>query len=211
MKSYYPKWQAWSIIAVLFAAPIVLMAAGSSIDLSAAAGEVRNILGSGNGGTNNGFFAVSGPSSTTKTFTFPNASSNVLTDNTAVTVPQGGTGVVTATAHGVMLGEGTSAQGTTAAGTTGQCFLGNTGADPSFQTCPSGPNFADNEVPSGTPNGSLTTFTLAHTPNPSASLKCDKDGLGQRAGGNDFTLSVATMTYGVAPQTGAPIVCSYRY
>lgn len=70
--------------------------------------DVTGTLPSGNGGTGNAFFAVSGPASATKTYTFPNASATVLTTNAAVTVAQGGTGVATLTTHGVLLGEGTS-------------------------------------------------------------------------------------------------------
>ena len=55
--------------------------------------DVSGTLPAGNGGTGNAFFAVAGPSTSTKTFTFPNASANVLTDNAAVTGAQGGTGV----------------------------------------------------------------------------------------------------------------------
>lgn len=54
---------------------------------------VTGILGATNGGTNNAFFQVSGPATSTKTFTFPNASANVLTDNAVITGAQGGTGV----------------------------------------------------------------------------------------------------------------------
>jgi hypothetical protein len=49
-------------------------------------------LSSAQGGTANGFFTVAGPATSAKTFTFPNASANVLTDNAAVTIPQGGSG-----------------------------------------------------------------------------------------------------------------------
>lgn len=54
---------------------------------------VTGILPSANGGTNNAFFTVSGPATSAKTFTFPNASATVLTDNAVVTGAQGGTGV----------------------------------------------------------------------------------------------------------------------
>lgn len=67
-----------------------------------------SILLGTNGGTSNGFFSVTGPATSLKTFTYPNASATVLTTNAAVTVPQGGTGVATLPAHGVLLGEGTS-------------------------------------------------------------------------------------------------------
>jgi hypothetical protein len=61
-----------------------------------------------NGGTSNGFFSVTGPTTALRTFTFPNASATILTTNAVVTVPQGGTGLATLTANGVLLGEGTS-------------------------------------------------------------------------------------------------------
>jgi hypothetical protein len=68
---------------------------------------VSGILPGANGGTGNGFFAVSGPATSLKTFTFPNASATVLTTNALVTVAQGGTGVGTLT--GIAYGNGTSA------------------------------------------------------------------------------------------------------
>ncbi len=79
------------------------MLAGS-IDLTT---KVTGILPSANGGTANGFFTVSGPATSAKTFTFPNASATVLTDNAAVTVAQGGSGTTTLT--GILKGNGTSA------------------------------------------------------------------------------------------------------
>ena len=57
------------------------------------ASYVTGTLPSTNGGTASAFFAVSGPASSIKTFTFPNASANVLTDNAVVTPAQGGSGV----------------------------------------------------------------------------------------------------------------------
>jgi hypothetical protein len=48
----------------------------NAVDL--ATSEVNGLLGTGNGGTGNAFFAISGPASTTKTFTFPNSSATVL-------------------------------------------------------------------------------------------------------------------------------------
>lgn len=46
------------------------------------------ILSSVYGGTGNGFTKFSGPTTSEKTFTLPNASANILTDNTDVTVAQ---------------------------------------------------------------------------------------------------------------------------
>jgi len=80
---------------------------------------VTGILPGANGGTGNGFFAVTGPASTLKTFTFPNASATVLTTNALVTVAQGGTGVGTLT--GLVQGNGTGAMtAITNSSTTGQ-------------------------------------------------------------------------------------------
>lgn len=55
--------------------------------------------------------------------------------NAPVLVPKGGTGLITATAHGVLLGEGTSAFGISGTGTANQVFLSNgSSTDPSFKS-----------------------------------------------------------------------------
>ena len=59
-----------------------------NIDLTA---DVIGILPSATGGTANGFTKFSGPASTEKTFTLPNASASILTTNASVTLAQGGT------------------------------------------------------------------------------------------------------------------------
>lgn len=71
--------------------------------------------------------------------------------------------------------------------------------------------FADNETPSGTVNGSTTAFTLANTPSPAASLSCYKNGQLLIAGGADYTLATATITYVTAPITGDVHRCNYRF
>ena len=63
------------------------------LDQSAA---TTGILPSGGGGTGNGFFAVSGPASSTKTFTFPNVSANAITDAPS-TIILGGIPITSAT------------------------------------------------------------------------------------------------------------------
>jgi hypothetical protein len=60
--------------------------------------DVSGILPSANGGTGNGFANFSGPATSQKTFTLPNATCSILTNNAAVTVGQGGTGATTASA-----------------------------------------------------------------------------------------------------------------
>jgi hypothetical protein len=60
-------------------------------------------------GLSGAYFAISGPASSAKTFTFPNASATVLTTNAAVTVAQGGTGAATLSTGKPLFGAGTSA------------------------------------------------------------------------------------------------------
>lgn len=68
--------------------------AWSQVDLT---NGVTGTLPAGNGGTGNAFFGVSGPATSVKTYTLPNANATVLTDNAAVTAAQGGTGQTTYT------------------------------------------------------------------------------------------------------------------
>ena len=72
-------------------------------------------------------------------------------------------------------------------------------------------NFADAEVPAGTPNGTLATFTLAHAP-VGSSLHLHRNGLRQLAG-LDYTISGNTVTFlAVAtPQTGDTLLADYRF
>lgn len=57
-------------------------------------------IGGAYGGTGTAFAAFAGPSSTVKTYTLPNATATILTDNAAVTVAQGGTGTATGSITG---------------------------------------------------------------------------------------------------------------
>lgn len=62
---------------------------GNNFDGTAA---LTQVIASTYGGTGNGFAKLSGPTTSEKTFTLPDASATILTDNAAVTVAQGGTG-----------------------------------------------------------------------------------------------------------------------
>lgn len=70
---------------------------GNNFDGTAA---LTQVIASTYGGTGNGFTKFSGPATAEKTFTLPNASATVLTDNAAVTVAQGGTGTSLAATGG---------------------------------------------------------------------------------------------------------------
>jgi hypothetical protein len=111
---------------------------GNNFDGSAA---LTQVIASTYGGTGNGFTKFTGPTTSEKTFTLPNASSTILTDNAAVTVTQGGTGNASATAYAPLFG-GTTSTGafqSGTVGTSGQVLTSNgAGALPTFQTASSG-------------------------------------------------------------------------
>lgn len=73
---------------------------------------------------------VSGGTTGLTTTGGPVTSSGTITLAGTLSVPNGGTGTVTNTNHGVLLGQGTSNVAATAVGTTGQVLTGVTGADP---------------------------------------------------------------------------------
>lgn len=68
--------------------------------------DVSGILPVANGGTNNAFFTVSGPATSAKTYTFPNATTTILTTNAAVTVAQGGTNIASYTIGDILYASG---------------------------------------------------------------------------------------------------------
>jgi hypothetical protein len=72
--------------------------------------------------------------------------------------------------------------------------------------------YADNEIPSGTINGSNATFTLTATPTPSVSLTLYRNGVLLKQGA-DYTLTGSIITFGGGeiPQTGDLLLASYRY
>ena len=115
---------------------LVSGATGSGFTVDLGTSTVSGILGSVNGGTGNGFTKFSGAATSEKTYTLPNATCTILTSNAAVTVGQGGTGVQSTTAYGVILG-GTTTTGAfqnAGAGLTGQTLRSNgASAVPSFQ------------------------------------------------------------------------------
>jgi hypothetical protein len=91
--------------------------------------DVTGVLPTANGGLNNGFFAVTGPTTSTKTFTFPNASATVLTTNAAVTPAEGGTGLSTYTIGDLIYASATTTLARLANVATGNVLLsGGVGA-----------------------------------------------------------------------------------
>lgn len=73
------------------------------------------------------FVAFTGPAASIKNFALPNASATILSDNAAVTVPQGGTGRATGTTAYGLIAAGTTATGiqqTLAVGATTEILVG---------------------------------------------------------------------------------------
>lgn len=70
-------------------------------------------------------------------------------------------------------------------------------------------DFVVRETPSGTVNSSNVTFTLANTPIAGTEQIYLNGILQDEGGGNDYTISGATITFVVAPETGSKIRVSY--
>lgn len=81
---------------------------GNNFDGSAA---LTQVIASTYGGTGNGFLKFSGPTTSEKTWSGPDASATILTDNAQVTVAQGGTGRATGTTAYSLVATGTTATG----------------------------------------------------------------------------------------------------
>src|SRR5579859_737896 len=129
-------------------------------------------------------------------------------------VAEGGTGAITLTAHGVLLGEGTSAITPTAVGTNGQVLIGASAADPGWVTPTAGTGL------SITTNSSTLSYALS-TPvsiangGTNATSMTNTDGVVYYDGTRLVTTAVGTATNvltsngaGVAPTFQAPAASS---
>jgi hypothetical protein len=71
-------------------------------------------------------------------------------------------------------------------------------------------NMQFNEIPTGSINGSNTTFTLSFDPTPPTSLMLYRNGLLLRQDPScDYTLSGSTITFNRAPNTNSNILATY--
>ncbi|MDX6711731.1 MAG: hypothetical protein QOH96_2747, partial [Blastocatellia bacterium] len=91
---------------------------------------VTGILPAVNGGTGSRFTTFAGPDFSTKTFTLPNASATILTSNTTVTAPQGGTGQSSYVKGDLLAATNTATLSRVAVGSSGQVLT----ADPTQPT-----------------------------------------------------------------------------
>ena len=111
----------------------VLLGEGTSSIVATAAGTNGQLL-IGSTGADPAFSTVT---SSGGTLTVTGGAHTLNLDIAApVTVPNGGTGLTTLTAHDLYVGNGASAMNAVANGTTGQALVAATGADPAFGTLP---------------------------------------------------------------------------
>lgn len=93
-------------------------------------GVARSVIGV----TGNGTANVADIQAGSANLPLTSNSSNTGISFAALTVPGGGTGIVTSAIHGVLIGNAANPLVTTAVGTNGQMFLGQTSADPAWKT-----------------------------------------------------------------------------
>ncbi len=132
---------------------------GNSFNGSA---NLTQIIASTYGGTSNGFTRFTGPATSEKTFTLPNASATILTTNATVTAAQGGTGQSSYT-----LGDLVYASGTTAVSklpgntTTTKRFLTQTGTG-SGSAAPAWGILAAGDIPSATDASNIADASVSN-------------------------------------------------
>jgi len=202
------------LIFLLVSAPL-LMAAATQINL---ASQVKGLLAGANGGLNanaSSFTGVLRESSGTASAAELSGDATTSGSNAVTVARVNGTTVPTNSAADQVLTTTASATGAwksladTSAGGLAETYNTSTHAFGTIAVI-SG-SFADAETPSGTINGSNTSFTLAHTPSPAAGLQLYKNGQQLIAGGADYSLSSATITMTTAPTTGDVLIAFYRY
>jgi hypothetical protein len=175
------KRKAWAFIVLLFC--FGFLAAGTVVNLAT---QVSGILATTNGGT-----GVSGSA------TFPSAGT-VMTTTTGVTNSQ-------------MPNPGASALGGIESITcsAGQAITSISTSGVPACVAESGSNL-NQAAPSGSINGSNTSFTLSPAPTVVANVVCYLNGIMQQQGsGNDYTISAGTITYLTAPPTGSKLLCTW--
>lgn len=119
MKTRFERFVPWAIVVATFFA-LLPPAAYSQLN-RVSVNQIVGTLTAGKGGTGSTFFTVGGPTAA-RTYTFEDATTNVLSKQAAPTN------------HGIILGTGSSAVGVTAVCPTGSVLFGQVGADPICST-----------------------------------------------------------------------------
>lgn len=159
----------------------LLAGAATQLDLGS---QVKGVLPTANGGTGQNSTAV-----------FP-GSGTIMTTTTAVAAAQ--LPAPTGSTLGGVESNTTCTYGIASITTSGTV------------TCNSAPaaTVFNQGAPTGTINGSNTSFTLSPTPGAASNINCFQNGLQlQQGSGNDYTVSGANLTWLTAPPTGAKIDC----
>lgn len=120
----------------------------------------------------------------------------------------GGSGIKVATGSSgqMMVSNGTLMQPTTISG---DATINGSGVVSLASNVIKEADIVTEETPSGTINGSNTTFTLANTPT-TGTVRLYLNGIRLRSGsGNDYTISTATITMATAPATGDILLADY--
>lgn len=135
-----------------------------------------------------------------------NASTLQYALSTPVSVPNGGTGATSFTAHSILLGEGTSAISALGAATNGQLPIGSTGADPVLATITAGTNVTVTNgagsitIAANTGAASFNYTAVNHAASPYTVLSTDY------YIGADVTAGVISILLPNAPSTGRAFV-----
>lgn len=104
---------------------------------------------------------------------------------------------------------GNASNAATGVAMSGDATMDNTGAVTLASNILKEADVVVRETPSGTVNGTNTTFTLANTP-VAGTEHVYLNGILQEAGsGDDYTISGDAITYGVAPASGDIVRVSY--
>jgi hypothetical protein len=172
---------------------------GNSFDGSA---NVTGIIASNFGGTGNGFTKFTGAIGSEKTYTLPNSDAVILTNQTAVSINQGGTGATNKTAAFDALSPMTSS-GDIIYGTSGGSgsrlakgldnqVLTIVNGLPSWNT-PIGVSLPQDANEESLSTLAQTSFTLGHTPVSTSKVKMYINGI--RISNSAYTISGTAVTY----------------
>jgi hypothetical protein len=156
---------------------------GNSFNGSA---DLTQVIASTYGGTGNGYTKFTGPTTSEKTFTLPDANASILTTNAAVTVGQGGTGATTLT--GLVKGNGTSA----------------------FTAAVSGTDYSlvREVADEATATTGQTSFTLTQTPSSNSKVKMYINGI--RISNTAYSFTGTTLTYDASKNGSYALVAGDR-
>lgn len=138
-----------------------------------------------------------------------NSSNNltVLAADSTLTVSASGVQLAALSPAYILVGNGSSVA--TGVALSGDATITNAGVLTVAATVAKYSGFVWSETPSGSVNGSNTSFVLANTPQ-AGTVRVHQNGLRLFAGaGNDYTISGGTITFITAPATGDTLLVDY--